>query len=206
MSRVLTANFNQGAAPGRHVAGYQRGGNFDADPVNGINGNGWSGSSYSGIGIGNNMTFVGPSSNNHYTLPAGTYLLATLPTGLTAADFGNSRDPLGSTADNALGSVVYANGMGNETLDKVHGHNNGTWGKRLGWRDGELEYEHQLVDDVNPHGQQYGNLWQSGRQYRGRGGGHGEHWRHPERRLAVVHQRQFLHAPGSRPARPARWP
>ncbi len=122
----LTANFNQGAyfAPAGTLQVINAVGTLEADPVNGINGNGWSGSSYSGIGIGNNMTFVGPSSNNHYTLPAGTYLLATLPTGLTAADFGNSRDPLGSTANDALGSVVYANGMGNETLDKVQIVNN----------------------------------------------------------------------------------
>ncbi len=91
-------------------------GTLQADPVNGFNGNGWSGSSYSGVGIDNNMTFLGPSVNNHLTLPAGSYLLATLPAGLTAADFGNTFE---GNAGDAEGSVVYANGFGATTNDIV---------------------------------------------------------------------------------------
>ncbi len=105
-------------------------GTLYADPVNGINGNGWSATSYSGLnypgsvgtftpGIDNNVTFVGPTTNGRFTLPVGTYLLATLPANLTTADFGNSLDPEGSTADNAIGTVVFANGNGGETLANV---------------------------------------------------------------------------------------
>ena len=102
--------------PGWHVGDYQRGRHLHADPVNGFNGNGWSGSSYSGVGIDNNMTFLGPTTNGRFTLPVGTYLLATLPAGLTAADFGNTFE---GNAGDAEGSVVYADGFGATTNDIV---------------------------------------------------------------------------------------
>ena len=120
----LTSNYldANGMAPAGTLQVINAEGTLQADPVNGVNGNGWSGTSYSGVGIDNNMSFVGPTANNHETLPAGSYLLATLPAGLQATDFGNSYNDngLGSNgAGDTTGSVFFANGLGVETFANV---------------------------------------------------------------------------------------
>ena len=164
-------------------------GTLEADPVNGVNGNGWSGTSYSGLnvpgsvgtfttGVDNNMSFVGPNSNNHETLPAGSYLLATLPAGLTAADFGNSytdNAANGSPANgpgDTTGSVFFATGLGAETFDYVHiissvssendwiGASGGLWSTSSNWSlsSGTSTHRVPLSTDTATFGNQYGNL------------------------------------------------
>jgi hypothetical protein len=80
----------------------------------------WSVTSYYGPGIENDLSAVAgdiaAKNKGPGTLAAGTYLIATLPTGLGAPDFGSSYN---GTSGDAIGSVFYANYSGAETPDQV---------------------------------------------------------------------------------------
>ena len=100
------------------------------------------------------------------------------------------------------GSVFFATRLGAETFDYVHiissvssendwiGASGGLWSTSSNWSLSSGTSTHRV-----PGFHRYGNLRQSVRQPRGRGGRHGQRQRHPECRFAGVQLRQFLHAP-----------
>ncbi|MGO9109296.1 MAG: beta strand repeat-containing protein [Thermoguttaceae bacterium] len=105
-------------------------------------------------------------------LPPGTYLLANLPTGLGASDFGNSFSSSYDSSNNQLGSVYYGSDVGTDDFQTVGivktvsaendwiGASGALWGTSGNWSLAASTSIHRVptAADTATFGNQYGSL------------------------------------------------